>query len=314
MEESLTWQPPGKFTSSGTHYILEGGHDQPLVLCIHGIGCYHFYFDGLARTLVAAGYRVLRYDLLGRGFSKPADSYDRAAHLLQLQTLLKDLGLTFVPRHVIGHSMGGALALLHVDEDPAPIASLTLLSPAGFMDGAIFAVLRACSCLHAPISNWLRSGQESAWRRDFHGDDPATARLAEATARRLRLMHAHNPNAHTAIFHTIVAFPLSGLDPDARRVAARPGRILLFWGERDNVVPTSNLERWRRAFAAPGARAALEVEVAPGTGHAFFLEQPAAAAARILGFLAASAPAPTAAAPTAAVSAAAAPTASSSPA
>jgi pimeloyl-ACP methyl ester carboxylesterase len=196
--------------------------------------------------------------------------------------------------------MGGALALLHVDEDPAPIASLTLLSPAGLMDGAIFAVLRTCSCLHGPISSWLRSGQEAAWRRDFHGNTPTTAQLAEATASHLRLMHDHNPTAHTAIFQTIVNFPLSGLAPDARRVAARPGRILLYWGDCDDVVPTSNLKRWRAAFTAPDARAMLEVEECKETGHAFFLEKPTEAAARILRFLVASAAAaPSAAAPSA---------------
>jgi pimeloyl-ACP methyl ester carboxylesterase len=310
-EETLTWEPPGKFTSCGTHYILEGGQDQPLVVCIHGIGSYYFYFDGLARSLVAAGYRVLRYDLIGRGHSKPADSYDRSAHLLQLQTLLKELGLTNVPRHVIGHSMGGALALLHADEDPVPIASLTLLSPAGLMDGAIFTALRVFSCLHGPISSALHRGLESKVRDDFHGDDPAITRLADATVRRIKLMIDHNPHAFPAFFSTVVHFPLSGLAPDARRVAARPGRILLYWGECDIVVPASNLARWRAALAAPGARATLEVEVAPAGGHAFFLERPDAAAARILAFLAASS-APPAAGPPAAPAAAAA-TAASDP-
>ena len=158
-DELLTWKAPGIITPFGTHYILEGNADRPLVLCIHGIGSYYFYFDGLAKALLAAGYRVLRYDLIGRGFSEPADTYDRAAHLRQIRDLLQHLGLSTTPRHVIGHSMGGALALLHADEDAEHISSLTLLAPAGLMDGAIFAFLRSCTCLHGPISSFLRSGQ-----------------------------------------------------------------------------------------------------------------------------------------------------------
>jgi pimeloyl-ACP methyl ester carboxylesterase len=157
--EVPTWKAPGIVTPSGTHYILEGNTDRPLILCIHGIGSYHFYFDGLAKSLVSSGYRVLRYDLIGRGFSEPSDAYDRTAHLKQIRDLLQHLGLSTTPRHVIGHSMGGALALLHADEEAEHVSSLTLLAPAGLMDGAIFAVLRSCTCLHGAISAFLRRGQ-----------------------------------------------------------------------------------------------------------------------------------------------------------
>ena len=157
--EDLKWIAPGVVTPSGTHYILQGSAERPLVLCVHGIGCYHFYFDELTKSLLDGGFRVLRYDLIGRGFSKAVDVYDREAHLSQLRALLQHLGLSTTPRHVIGHSMGGALALLHVDEDPVPIKSLTLLAPAGLMDGAIFAILRSCTCLHGAVSAFLRRGQ-----------------------------------------------------------------------------------------------------------------------------------------------------------
>ena len=101
-------------------------------------------------------------------------------------------------------------------------------------------------------------------------------------------MHAHCPHAFPALFRSIVAFPLSGLAPDAARVAARPAaRVLVYWGDSDTVVPTRCLARWRAALAGPGARAAAEFETMPAAGHAFFLEQPDAAAARILRFLAA---------------------------
>ena len=129
--------------------------------------------------------------------------------------------------------------------------------------------------------------QESAWRRDFYGNDAATAAAAASSARHLRLMHANNPHAFPAIFQSIVHFPLSGLTDEARRVAARPeARILVYWGDSDAVVPTRDLARWRAALTGPGARARTEVEVMPAAGHAFFLQQPAAAAARILRFLA----------------------------
>lgn len=37
-----------------------------LIVCVHGIGAYSFYYKPLAQHLVALGYRVLRFDLYGR--------------------------------------------------------------------------------------------------------------------------------------------------------------------------------------------------------------------------------------------------------
>jgi pimeloyl-ACP methyl ester carboxylesterase len=154
-----TWKAPGIITPSGTNYILEGSPDKPLVLCIHGIGGNVSSFDGLAKSLVSSGYRVLRYDLIGRGFSEPSDAYDRTAHLKQIRELLQHLGLSTTLRHVIGYSMGGALALLYADEEAKHVSSLTLLAPAGLMDGTRFAVLRSCTRLSGAISAFLRRGQ-----------------------------------------------------------------------------------------------------------------------------------------------------------
>jgi alpha-beta hydrolase superfamily lysophospholipase len=52
-----------------THYTLEGPQDGPLVVLIHGLTTPAFVWDGIAPVLVARGYRVLRYDLFGRGCS-----------------------------------------------------------------------------------------------------------------------------------------------------------------------------------------------------------------------------------------------------
>lgn len=57
---------------AGTHYILEGPASGKLVVCVPGLGGPHWYFDEIAPFLLQAGFRVLRYDLVGRGHSKPA--------------------------------------------------------------------------------------------------------------------------------------------------------------------------------------------------------------------------------------------------
>lgn len=61
------------YVSAGTHYILEGPPTGKLVVCVPGLGGPHWYFDELVPFLIQAGFRVLRYDLVGRGHSaRPA--------------------------------------------------------------------------------------------------------------------------------------------------------------------------------------------------------------------------------------------------
>ena len=113
---------PGKLFNNETHYLLESkafGEDEPLVVCVHGIGSYHVHFESLRAALVEASFTVLSYDLKGRGFSPfPTKTSDDAGnsvfngdgHVKQMRDLI--VGLNFHKRkyHVIGHSMGGAVA------------------------------------------------------------------------------------------------------------------------------------------------------------------------------------------------------------
>ena len=59
-----------------TRYQLSKGEKETIVL-VHGFSSPYFIYDGLYEQLVEAGYRVLRYDLLGRGLSdRPKIKYN----------------------------------------------------------------------------------------------------------------------------------------------------------------------------------------------------------------------------------------------
>ncbi len=62
----------------GTHFLLTGPRDATkLVVCVPGIGGIHMYYDELEPALVAQNYRVLRFDLMGRGFSEAPPGHGR---------------------------------------------------------------------------------------------------------------------------------------------------------------------------------------------------------------------------------------------
>jgi len=270
---------------SGTAYRLSqrGGR---LVVLIHGIGAGSFHFDGLAGALERAGFRVLAYDLLGRGGSlpEPSDDYGAEAHVAQLQVLLKELGLGLERFDVVGHSMGGALAALVADRLEGA-QSVVLLSPAGLMPLGPLRAVRACACIQPLVARALRSGSERAWRDDWYRQTGAEGAAMEACAQKLRAMHAANPHAHHAFFQTALQFPLSGLQPTVQHVAARKGRrILLMWGRQDKAVPFSpSFKRWEAALGAGAAM--FDSEVVEEAAHGFFMEKAAVVEARIVAFL-----------------------------
>ena len=112
-----------------TGYELAGPRDGPVVVLIHGATIPAWDWDFQMDDLVAAGFRVLRYDKFGRGRSdRPNVEYDRDLYLRQLTALLDALGLK-EPVDLVGHSLGGATATNFTAIHPKRVRNLVLVSP-----------------------------------------------------------------------------------------------------------------------------------------------------------------------------------------
>ena len=62
----------GSYVSLGagvTHFELAGPPDAQTVVLVHGFSVPYYIWDPTFDALAAAGFRVLRYDLFGRGWS-----------------------------------------------------------------------------------------------------------------------------------------------------------------------------------------------------------------------------------------------------
>lgn len=126
-------QAPGDFIllpQGYVHYELAGPEaGQPVVL-VHGFSAPSYTWDPTFQALAVAGYRVLRYDLFGRGYSdRPEVTYDRELFVQQLHDLLTALAIR-PPVDLIGHSMGGAIAADFTAEYPEMVRKVVLISPA----------------------------------------------------------------------------------------------------------------------------------------------------------------------------------------
>jgi pimeloyl-ACP methyl ester carboxylesterase len=114
------------------HYEIGGPEGAPVVVLVHGFSVPYFIWDPTFDALVAAGFRVLRYDLFGRGYSdRPHLQYDLACFTRQLTQLLDALDIEKC-RAVCGLSLGGLIAADFAVQQSDRIEKLVLVDPAGF--------------------------------------------------------------------------------------------------------------------------------------------------------------------------------------
>ncbi|WP_171022272.1 alpha/beta fold hydrolase [Thalassotalea litorea] len=136
-EERLVLKPAeissgGKIaqTQSGfTHYQLFGKEQDPLVILIHGFSVPSYTWDNTVPYLVASGFRVLTFDLYGRGYSSRDHSrYDRGLFIRQLNELLIELNINDKVS-LVGLSMGAAIVGGYTSEFPHKVSKVVLLAP-----------------------------------------------------------------------------------------------------------------------------------------------------------------------------------------
>jgi pimeloyl-ACP methyl ester carboxylesterase len=124
---------PGSFVrlSDGyTHYELSGPENGRPVVLVHGFSVPYFIWDPTFEFLKESGFRVLRYDLIGRGYSdKPDLRYDIDLFCKQLRELLDTLGLETIV--LAGLSMGGPITASFTARYPESVQKLVLVDPSG---------------------------------------------------------------------------------------------------------------------------------------------------------------------------------------
>jgi alpha-beta hydrolase superfamily lysophospholipase len=84
-----------KLSDGYTHYVWNGPEAGPVLVFVHGFSSPCFIWEKQAEFFAAQGYRVLRYDLFGRGHSdRPNVDYDADLYHRQLVELLDSQQVT----------------------------------------------------------------------------------------------------------------------------------------------------------------------------------------------------------------------------
>lgn len=231
------------------------GDGAPVVL-LHGIGRTLRDFDDLHERL-AQRYRVHSVDLPGYGGSLPMAAPYTLPELGRFVSRYLDAVGVDRPVHLVGNSLGGAVAMQFAVTEPARVTSLGLVTPAGFGQEVTIVLrllaLRPFGRLLLRPSRWSAGRSERAL---FH--DPAFA-TAERIAYALEV--ARQPHAARVMLETARNLgTFRGVSPQWRedllaRVAKLDLPTLIVWGDRDLILPATHLEAARARL--PRARTHL---------------------------------------------------------
>jgi pimeloyl-ACP methyl ester carboxylesterase len=263
------------------------GEGPPVVL-VHGITSssrtWRSVMPGLAER-----HMVIAPDLLGHGRSgKPRGDYSLGAYASGIRDLLALLGVGKAT--VVGHSLGGGIAMQFAYQFPERVERLVLVDSGG-LGQEVSLMLRAATVPGAGLALALLLS-------------PATRRAGRAVGDVLGRLGVHanadqrgvaegidslaDADARQAFVHTV----RSVIDPRGQRVDARDRLYLsagvptmLVWGERDRIIPISHGRQAHELM--PKSR----FEVFPRAGHFPFNDDPARFVEVMEDFIATTAPA-----------------------
>ena len=255
----------------GHRVIYRVAGNGPPVVMIHGMVNSSRHWEAVALRL-ADSYTVIAPDLIGHGDSAtPRGDYSLGAHAASIRDLLVAIGVERAT--IVGHSLGGGVAMQFFYQFPQRTERLVLVSSGGLgrevsplLRGAALpgASMLLALAAHPRVPAALLNAGERLRRR---GSNKGV--YLQAIARALKPLE--RPGAREAFLQTL----RSVIDIRGQRVSARDRLYLLsamptliVWGERDNTIPLSHGRQTHEA--APGSR----FEVLSRAAHFPNLEDP----------------------------------------
>ncbi|MBO0763291.1 MAG: alpha/beta hydrolase [Hyphomicrobiaceae bacterium] len=149
--------PRGRFMEvdgERLHYVDTGG-DQPAVVMIHGLGGNLLHFDYALAGRLAGAFRLILVDRPGSGYSTRAAGADVSltAQAAAIAKLIAALGLA--RPLLVGHSLGGAVALALALDNPDCVGGLALLAPLTHPQEKVSPVFRALLIRSSLVRNLI---------------------------------------------------------------------------------------------------------------------------------------------------------------
>lgn len=250
--------------------VWEGGAGPPLLL-VHGLGGAAWNWCELVPRL--SGRRLIVPDLPGHGASSPLPAATGlGGYADMIAACLPG------PADVVGHSLGGAVALRLAERHPALVGRLVLAAAAGITSST--RVSQAVIALIGTIQPGRIAGRWAdrvARSRRLRALVFGGFTVADPELLTDRAVHGllRGPTIHTDVLGTGLALAADDPRLDLDRVRS-PSLVL--WGARDRQVPVEDGYEYARRLRAP-------IRVIADCGHLLVVERPDVCARAVQDFL-----------------------------
>jgi pimeloyl-ACP methyl ester carboxylesterase len=259
-----------------------------LLVLLHGIAGTSATWDGLIPRL-SGHLRVLAPDLLGHGESaKPEGDYSLGAYANVLRDLLEVLGHGRAT--LVGHSLGGGIALQFAYQFPERCERLVLVSSGG-LGREVHPLLRAAALPGAEVVlPWLSMAARQSVGRVVHALGSLGLRASADLEESWRsFVSLEERDARRAFLHTvrgIIDFHGQRVSAHDRLYLAAGLPTLILWGEKDRLIPVRHGREAHERI--PGSR----LEIFSGAGHFPWRDEPRRFAEVLLDFMKTTIPMP----------------------
>ncbi len=266
-----------------------------VVLLIHGMAGSSETWGPVISSL-ANNYRVVAPDLLGHGLSaKPRTDYSLGAFAAGLRDLLDTLGISEAT--VVGHSLGGGVAMQFIYQHPEYCQRLVLVSSGG-LGPDVGLILRLLSAPGAElvlpfIAPGPVLGVGHTVRRCMGAFGFSSALGAEIWKTYSSFADRPTRQAFLRTLRSVVDYRGQTVCALSRLHVRADVPTLLIWGAKDRMIPVEH------SYEAQAARSGCRLEILPAVGHFPQVEAPAEVAEIIRSFVAETADPRTANTPTA---------------
>src|SRR5215218_9084786 len=272
----------------GHRAVYRTAGDGPTVVLIHGMINSSRHWEEVARRL-ATTHRVIAPDLIGHGeAATPRGDYSLGAHAAGIRDLLTTIGVERAT--IVGHSLGGGVAMQFFYQFPQRTERLVLISSGGLGHG-VSPLLRGAALPGSAALLRLATrpqvvGSLAAAGARLRARGNSTGVYLQAVARALGPLQ--EPGSRRAFLQTL----RSVIDVQGQKVSPRDRLYLLgemptliVWGERDRTIPLQHgLEA---QHSVPNCR----FETLPRAAHFPNLEDPEGLASVLDSFMATTSPA-----------------------
>ena len=238
--------------------------DGPTVVLIHGIAGSSTTWRAVMPAL-ADRYTVIAPDLLGHGESaKPRGDYSLGAYASGVRDLLAVLGRD--SGTVVGHSLGGGVAMQFAYQFPERVERLALVASGG-LGKEVSVLLKAVTLPGAeyvlPLLLHRHIREVGEWpggmARRF-GWRPGDT-LTEVWRSYTTLTDRRSQQAFIHTVRSVIDIAGQRVSAHDRLYLAEALPTLVVWGDRDRIIPVAHAHR--TAESVPGAR----LEIIEGAGH-----------------------------------------------